>query len=98
MFKLILTKIHYNFESKSVPELFDVIDNLVYNDKNKQVIKIIYQIFISNYNKNKFKFIFPSDISKIILQPEYKNVYEFEKIMFINSKYKDIIINIKKIE
>jgi len=97
IFSFILNKINYKIKKESVEELFNIIDKLVYSDKNKEVIKIIYQIFLENYNNKKLKFIYPSDIKEIMLKPEYKNLYEFEKIIFVNSKYSDIILNQKKI-
>jgi hypothetical protein len=57
----------------------------------------MYKIFLKNYNNKKFKFLFPDDLTKFISQPEYKGVYQFEKIILINSKYKDINIKINKI-
>jgi hypothetical protein len=98
IFGFILNKIGYKFETNlTYIELFDIIDKLIYINKNKEVIKIIYNIFLKNYNNKKFKFIFPDDITKFILQPEYKGVYEFEKIILINSKYKEINIKVNRI-
>ena len=97
IFILILNKINYKVKNESLLELFDIIDKLIYIDKNIKVIKIIYKIFLLNYQNEKLKFIFPSDLSEILLKSEYKNVYEFNKLIFVNSKYKEIIINIQKI-
>ena len=98
IFILILNKINYKVKNESLLELFDIIDKLIYIDKNIKVIKIIYKIFLLNYQNKKLKFIFPSDLSEILLKPEYNNVYGFEKIIFVNSKYNNITINIKRIE
>ena len=96
IFILVLNKLNYKVKNESLLELFNIIDKLIYNDKNIKIIKMLYKIFLLNYQNKKLNFLFPSDISDILLEPEYEHVYEFEKIIFVNSKYKEITIDIKK--
>jgi hypothetical protein len=98
IFILILNKINYKVKNESFLELFNIVNKLIYIDKNIKVIKIIYEFFLLNYQNEKLKFLFPTDLSEILVKPEYKNIYEFEKIIFVNSKYKEITINIQKLE
>jgi hypothetical protein len=98
IFGFILNKIGYKFETTStVVELFNIIDKLIYINKNKEVINILYKLYLKNYNNKKFKFIYPDDLTKFISQPEYKGVYHFEKIILINSEYKEINVNVNRI-
>ena len=96
IFFLILNKINYKYDKNiKFIDLFNIIDNLIYIKKNINVIKIIYKIFLVNYKK--LNFILSKDTINILLNPKYKDVYKFEKIIFNDSKYKDIIIKSNKI-
>jgi hypothetical protein len=94
---LILKKINYKVNNESISEMFKLIDKLVYRSKDEKIKKVIYQLFLLNYKNKKLRFIFPSDISKIVLSPEFYGSYSFEKIIFINSKHNDILLSSNKV-
>lgn len=93
-FIYLLNKINYKIKTDSIIELYNIIDKLLYKTYNKKLVTIIYDYILANSKNENLKIIFPeAELTEILLKPENYGVYSFEKIMFSNPKYKEIILN-----
>ena len=84
-------KIKYN-DSDELKDKYMKIDELIYKKHNNYAIKIfklLYIIFLCAYKKDKYKFIFSSELYNILLQKKYFGVYEMDKIIYEFTKIND---------
>lgn len=62
------------------------------NSESIQIIYRLYEAFVYLINNKLYKFLFPESYYQLFLSDEYFAIYDFEKIIFMNSSYSDIVI------
>ena len=90
---LILDKLKINYSNMSTVKKYKIIDNLT--NKNDNIYKILYKLFLILYKKEDYKFLYPNNLYEIILTNKYFGLYNFEIIKFEFDNKKDIVIKKK---
>jgi hypothetical protein len=95
LFDYLLNETGYTNKTKlKFYDKYKFVDKHIYhNGKEGELFMYkLYEAFVYLKNNKLYKFIFPESNYFFLLSNEYFGVYDFEKIIFINSPYSDITI------
>jgi hypothetical protein len=89
-----------NFNKLKTIDKINNLDKLIYNIDNIKLYKILYYTFLKYKKYKEYRFIFQKGYSKFININKFNKyfIYQLNKINFINLKYNDIVVDIKKIK
>jgi hypothetical protein len=75
-------------QHNKLKEKFKIIDDILYNNNSNLAVKtnkILYKLAIYLSTKSEYNFIWPKQLLKLILSPDYFGLYNFNVIVFNGS-------------